>query len=89
MSRIPGESIIFVLFCISNKEDIEVVWTPWLLDKAFTLSSLPISLDVSVDLPAPELPTKRIHLFFIKLISYLILLPYLAEQSMISILICL
>ena len=81
----PGESIIFVLFSSSYKDDIEVVWTPWSLDKAAVFKSLPISFDVSVDFPAPEFPTKRMLIFFMKLISWSRFCSYLAEQLIISI----
>ena len=48
----------------SNQDDIEVVCIPWLLDKLFVLRFLPIIFEDNVDFPAPELPTKRTHLFF-------------------------
>ena len=66
---------------------MEVVWTPWSLDRAFVLRFSPISLDVRVDLPAPELPTKREHLSFKKFTSSPILSPFFAEQLMTLILI--
>ena len=73
--------IYFVIIFNSYSDEIEVVCAPWLFDKAAVFKSLPIILEVIVDLPAPEFPTKSEHLPLKKLTNSSILLPYFAEQS--------